>query len=115
MKYKNAFNCKKCPQRNDENGCPLWWEIVWTNDTGGQKVNKGCILSQEMGLPIVQTIVKDCVLAVKNSNEARNEIIKHTEAIVEFSKRFVSALTELSKNAILLEKKEIKQLEAKNE
>ena len=26
--YKNAFKCKKCPQSNGENGCPMWWEFM---------------------------------------------------------------------------------------
>jgi hypothetical protein len=40
--YKKAFKCNKCPQRNDENGCPMWWELVMTNDNGDTKVEKKC-------------------------------------------------------------------------
>lgn len=40
--YKNAFKCKKCPESSNENGCPLWWEVILTNDIGEQKLAKGC-------------------------------------------------------------------------
>jgi len=42
MNYKNAFNCKKCPTSNGENGCPMWWEMIMTNHLGEQKVEKNC-------------------------------------------------------------------------
>lgn len=43
MNYKNAGKCHKCPQRNDEQGCPWWWEYVQTNiATGEEKVVKQC-------------------------------------------------------------------------
>ena len=41
--YKNALNCKKCPQSNDEKGCPVWLETTMTNvQTGENILQKGC-------------------------------------------------------------------------
>ena len=42
MTYTNAFNCKRCPQRNDEKGCPAWWEWVEESTTGEQRLSKRC-------------------------------------------------------------------------
>lgn len=43
MRYKNAFNCKKCPERNDEQGCPVWWEVVECNlQTQEERLVKAC-------------------------------------------------------------------------
>lgn len=67
-----AFNCMldKCPENNQ---CPCWWEIPWENEqTGEIKINKGCILSQEMGLPIVQSIVRAAHLSSEHASVARN-------------------------------------------
>lgn len=36
MNYKNAFVCKKCPQSNNEQGCPMWWEFM-AMDVASQK------------------------------------------------------------------------------
>jgi len=41
--YKKAFQCKKCPQRNDEEGCPVWWEFMQMNvATGEERLEKMC-------------------------------------------------------------------------
>jgi hypothetical protein len=42
MNYKNAFNCKKCPECNTEAGCPMWWEFMQTNDHGQERLQKMC-------------------------------------------------------------------------
>ena len=43
MHYKNAERCHKCPQRNDEQGCPWWWEFITTDLTSGnEQVVKKC-------------------------------------------------------------------------
>jgi|TARA_R100001530_G_scaffold129206_1_gene99426 hypothetical protein len=42
MNYKNANKCHKCPQSNDEKGCPHWMEITMTNDSKEFKVEKAC-------------------------------------------------------------------------
>ncbi len=46
MNYKNAFNCKKCPQTNTENGCPCWLEVAEQNtQTGEQRIQKLCVFA----------------------------------------------------------------------
>jgi len=65
----------KCPKHSDiENGgCPCWWEMPFENEqTGEIKIQKGCILSQELGLPIVQSIVRAAHVASEHSSKARN-------------------------------------------
>lgn len=55
LSYKNAFKCKKCPQSNQENGCPAWLEIVMTNDQGSQKMERGCSY-QLMPMMLIETM-----------------------------------------------------------
>jgi len=69
------FQCilDKCPQHNGDGGCHLWWEIPWENqETGEVQFKKGCILSQDMGLPIVQTLVKSAHISSQHASQARN-------------------------------------------
>lgn len=73
----SAFQCilDKCPRHNDEGngGCHLWWEIPWeSSETGEIVTRKGCILSQELGLPIVQSVVRAAHTASEHSSVARN-------------------------------------------
>lgn len=35
-RYKRAFYCRRCPERNDENGCPMWWVDTWENEQTGE-------------------------------------------------------------------------------
>lgn len=43
MNYKNAFTCKKCPQSNNESGCPMWWEFIQTDTSNGhEQLTKMC-------------------------------------------------------------------------
>jgi hypothetical protein len=47
-RYKNAYNCKRCPQTNDESGCPKWLEITEHQDPlvaegDGFVIRKGCV------------------------------------------------------------------------
>jgi len=73
-----SFNCmmyEKCPQHGnvEKGGCVCWWEIPWENsETGEIQFKKGCILSQEMGLPIVQSIVRAAHISSEHASQARN-------------------------------------------
>ncbi len=94
MNYKNAFKCKKCPQSNNENGCPMWWEIIETNtETGKERVRKACgyIL-----MPLFLTEV------IKASNRPAAAIEATRNALVE-------SLTRLSNNFV-----SVQQLEKAN-
>lgn len=43
MNYKNAFTCKKCPQSNNESGCPMWWEFIQTDTSNHrEQLTKMC-------------------------------------------------------------------------
>jgi len=69
------FDCifEDCPQ--DSNKCACWWELPWENEqTGETKIRKGCILSQEMGLPIVQSIVRAAHVSSEHASQARNTV-----------------------------------------
>jgi hypothetical protein len=84
--YKKAFNCKRCPQSNGEEGCPLWWETIQTNiQTGEECVTKGCGYQQ---LPVYLTEV------IKASNRPAEEISKIREKAVE-------KIASITKNASL--------------
>lgn len=77
MNYKNAGKCHKCPQRNDELGCPWWWEVVQTNiQTGEERVHKACGKSQDM-LPMMLTEV------IKAANRPAAEIGSMKETMAE--------------------------------
>jgi hypothetical protein len=41
--YKKAFECKRCPQRNDEEGCPVWLEVRRINNISKEEITlAGC-------------------------------------------------------------------------
>lgn len=41
--YRHAFECRKCPKRNDSEGCPAWWEWVEANPvTGDERLRRDC-------------------------------------------------------------------------
>lgn len=41
--YKRAFECKKCPQSNNEDGCPNWIELHQINNiTKEERLLMGC-------------------------------------------------------------------------
>jgi len=64
---------EECPESPKK--CHLYWKIPWENEqTGETKVRKGCILSQEMGLPIVQSIVRAAHVSSEHASQARNTV-----------------------------------------
>ena len=88
-KYKNAFNCKKCPQSNDENGCPVWWEQVWVDkDSGNQALKSGC------GFFMVQDLIMD---VVKQGFGARAEVSTMREEVVNGVEKATVAMLELQR------------------
>lgn len=77
LKFKNAWNCKKCPETAEQpNGCPMWWEMVMTNDvTNEKKLEKGCgfqLLPQLLILMLGETT--HCTYA---SYDMRNKVVKN--------------------------------------
>jgi len=78
--YKHAFQCGKCPQRGDEEGCPYWWEIIQQNKaTGEEKLTKGC------GTVLMQKFLIETMMAANRPAVAfeglRNQIITGFERI----------------------------------
>lgn len=67
-KFKNAFKCNKCPQRNDVEGCPDWWEFAGAN---GQ-ITKGCGRHQDIKLPFYVMILNEAHCAAASADKATN-------------------------------------------
>jgi len=64
--YKKAWKCKKCPETNNENGCPAWTELMVTNiQSGEEKLEKDCLYRM---LPML------LVEVIKASNRPAAEI-----------------------------------------
>lgn len=75
MNYKNAWNCRKCPESNDENGCPAWVEYAERNlQTGEDRVVKECVF-QALPKFLVHTLAASTQAAATMDNH-RNEIVK---------------------------------------
>jgi len=79
--FKNAWKCKKCPETNSEQGCPMWWEVVMKNDETGQtKVEKGCgfqLLPQMMAL-----VSTNSLHATAASYDMRNKVIRNVGKVI---------------------------------
>ncbi len=71
--FKHAFECKKCPKRNDIEGCPAWWEVVYTNPASGEtRLEKNCGWSQ---LPkMIVEVIKASNRPAAAVESCRNEI-----------------------------------------
>jgi hypothetical protein len=70
------FNCifDKCPKNSEE--CHLWWEMPWENTESGEvRTRKGCILSQEFSLPIIQAIVRAAHTSSEESSKVNNNLL----------------------------------------
>jgi len=75
MNYKKAFQCHKCPQRGDERGCPMWWEIMEVNERSGeQRVKRACgyVLMPDL---LIKTVRASSGTSVALES-ARNEIVR---------------------------------------
>ena len=82
------FQCilDKCPRQNGENGCVCWWEMPFENEeTGEVQVRKGCVLSQEISLPIVQSVVRAAHVSSEHASKARNSFEKGFEQLNELA------------------------------
>lgn len=56
MNYKNAWNCKRCPQSNGPDGCPAWTEFMQTSvATGEERLQKECLF-QALPVFMIETI-----------------------------------------------------------
>ena len=75
MAYKHAFECKKCPETNTDQGCPCWVELMETNiQTNEVRSNKGCLFQK---LPIMMIeVIKASNRPSAAVESMRNEIAK---------------------------------------
>lgn len=75
MAYKRAFQCKKCPENNGPDGCPMWWETVWENAQGGEtKLIKACGYTQ---LPLYLTeVIKASNRPAAATEGLRNQVAR---------------------------------------
>lgn len=74
--YKKAFNCKKCPQRGDEDGCPMWWEIpVEREDNPLERdIMKGC--GYALMPKVLNSVVKASWTGTAEVNAMREEVVE---------------------------------------
>lgn len=101
MQFKNAFKCKNCPESSNRDGCPCWWEIPWENaETGEIQMRKGCILSQDIGLPIVQAVVRAAHIASEHASVVRNSF---DNGFAQLNKLATIAIKQ--RNEVLLEQR----------
>lgn len=79
MNYKNAWNCKRCPQSNDEKGCPAWVEYMQTNAaTGEERLQKECLF-QALPVFMIETI-KAANRPAAAVESTRNELAQQLQA-----------------------------------
>lgn len=76
--YQNAENCNACPKRNDEAGCPFWWEWIETNISSGQER-----LRKQCGKSAMQVFMVEVIKASNRPaaavEDTRNQIVKGFE------------------------------------
>lgn len=78
--FKNAFKCKKCPGRNDEEGCPMWWEYSMEEPTTGKtKLVKEC---GYLAMPVFLTsVISASNRPAAEIGQLRNEIAQGFTAV----------------------------------
>lgn len=90
-KYKNAFKCHKCPQSNNENGCPAWNEVIMSNTKSGEeKIVKGCTFQL---LPWIMTeAIKASHTATSTAADMKNEVAKGFAVMATAMPQLISAI-----------------------
>jgi len=89
--FKGAFKCSKCPQQSGDKGCPLWWEILYTNIKTGEEVLKcGCGFVL-MPLMLMETL--------KSGNHAAEAAYRFREDVTRAMLTAINKVKELSLEA----------------
>jgi len=71
MAYRNAFQCKKCPENSGINGCPCWIELVWENsESGEKKTEKGCYF--QLSPKLMLESVRAANIGSEHASQMRN-------------------------------------------
>ncbi len=87
MNYKAAFRCKKCPQSNGPEGCPVWIEIVIVNsETKHTAIDKNCGF-QLMPLLMVEVIKASNRPAEEMSALREGMTMQYRQLVHETTKR----------------------------
>jgi hypothetical protein len=90
--YKKAFKCHKCPQSNQEDGCPVWNEVILTHsETGQEKIVKGCNF-QILPFLITESI-KASNVSTGTFSSIKNEIARGYAVIAQSMPEFVTAIS----------------------
>ena len=95
-RYKNAFNCKKCPQSSDEDGCPVWWEQLWKDHaTGEEAINKGCgfNLAQSLLVGVASEARRPASEISAMMKEIRDGVHQATVQMLEFHRTKEEAIS----------------------
>lgn len=80
MKYKNAMKCHKCPESNDEKGCPCWTEIIETNsETGQERINKNCLFQLMPSLMV--EVIKASNRPAAEMSAMRGEVVSNIQQL----------------------------------
>lgn len=89
MNYRNAWNCKKCPERNDAQGCPAWIEYMQEHvGTGEQRLSKECLFQ---ALPVfLVEVIKASNRPAAAAESTRNEIVNGFAALIEMTQKVPS-------------------------
>ena len=96
QRYKNAFNCKKCPQSSKEDGCPAWWEQIWTDKaTGEQLIQSGCgfSMAQSLMVELIQTTHRPAAEISQMKKEVVDGVERATVAVLEFHRAKEEAIS----------------------
>lgn len=80
-RFKRAFQCNKCPQRNDEEGCPDW--VEYPNQAGN--IVKGCFRHQDIRFDILMHILHTAHGAAASADKATNAACEATLAATKAS------------------------------
>jgi len=93
MNYKNAWNCRKCPESNGENGCPAWVEYAERNlQTGEDRFMKECVF---------QALPKFLIHTLSAANQAAATVDSHRNELVEAFGPLAAALQSVRKPPML--------------
>jgi hypothetical protein len=81
MNYSRAWHCDKCPQTNNDDGCPCWIEYMQSNPSGDERLKKECLFQ---ALPIfLIEVIKASNRPAAAIESMRNETVIGLDAITQ--------------------------------
>ncbi len=80
MKYKQAWKCHKCPESNEEKGCPAWTELIEMNiETGQERVTKECLF--QMMPRLMVEVIKASNRPAAELSAMRREVVNQVQKL----------------------------------